>query len=95
MSVGRMGDIDDDKDTFDEFNREFELMDNNQLATFQRLAVLTAVTTAIMADLYRSSHLGLATVETTVCKHFSMFGRGTTTCSAANFVYAGRISVMC
>ena len=44
-----MSDIDDDKDSFDEFDREFEIRDNDQQATFQRLAVLAVVTTAMMA----------------------------------------------
>ena len=45
-----MGDISDDEDTFDEFDREFEISDSNQQAIFQRLAILTVVTTAIMAS---------------------------------------------
>ena len=45
-----MSDIDDNDDSFDEFDKEFEISDNNQDATLKRLAVLTVVTTAIMAS---------------------------------------------
>ena len=40
ITFRRMSDIDDDKDSFDEFDREFEIRDNDQQATFQRLAVV-------------------------------------------------------
>ena len=50
IPVGTMSDIDDNDDSFDEFDQEFEISDNNQDATLKRLAVLTVVTTAIMAS---------------------------------------------